>query len=287
MDNNQLKNQGDSIRNSFNNNNINKNNNFNHTTNVNNFDGNHYGGYGGYGHYGGYGAGYAHGYANGAYHGGYWGYPGAWGCAGLSSAAMWTCMGITSLTSFLGMGMMAASSHGGGGGSSTSSNYSPTNITYQGDTVYVNGQPSGSTQEYYQQAQNLAAKAQGPSGGGEDPNEQWQALGVFSLAAPGQTQSDMLLQLAINQTGTVRGNYLNQLTNEKSQVFGSLDKQTQRISWTIGDNNQTVFDTSLADLTKDDSQILVHYGPTDTREMALIRMPAPSDGGSNQQGPTG
>lgn len=194
-------------------------------------------------------------------------------------------MGITSLTSFLGMGMMAASSHG----SSSSSNYSPTNITYQGDNVYVNGQPSGSTQQYYQQAQDLAARAQGPSGdGGGDPNEQWQALGVYSLAAPGQTSSDMLLQLAINQAGIVRGNYLNQLTNEKSQVFGSLDKQTSRVSWTIGDNNQTVFDTSLSDLTKDDSEVLVHYGPTDTREMALIRMPAPKDSGSgSSQGPTG
>jgi hypothetical protein len=94
----------------------------------------------------------------------------------------------------------------------------------------------------------------------------------------------MLLQLAINQKGIVRGNYTNQLTNENSQIYGALDKKTQRISWTIGANNSTVFDTSLSDLVNDDSQVLVHYGPTNTRTMALIRLPAPSssDSGGGQ-----
>jgi hypothetical protein len=87
----------------------------------------------------------------------------------------------------------------------------------------------------------------------------------------------MLLQLAINKDGVVRGNYLNQLTNEKSQVYGALDKKTHRISWTIGQNNSTVFDTNLADIANDDSQVLVHYGPDNTQKMALIRLPAPTN----------
>ena len=105
----------------------------------------------------------------------------------------------------------------------------------------------------------------------------WKALGVFGLAEPGQTSSNMLLQLAINKDGVVRGNYLNQLTNEKSQVYGALDKKTHRISWTIGQNNSTVFDTNLADIANDDSQVLVHYGPDNTQKMALIRLPAPTN----------
>lgn len=96
-----------------------------------------------------------------------------------------------------------------------------------------------------------------------------------------------MLQLAINKDGMVRGNYLNQLTNETSQVFGALDKKTQRVSWTIGSNNTTVFDAMLADLVRDDSQVLVHYGPQNTKAMALIRLPAPKGGSDNGTAPAG
>lgn len=290
----QLDAQGKSMRSSFNGN----------GNTVNNF--NHYGGYGGYGGYHGYANGYAHGYANGYYHGS-WGYPGAWGCPGWSEGAAWTFMGVSALTSFLGIGMMAAASSHSGGGSKNSGNV--TNVTYEGDNVYINGQPSGTAAQYYDSAQQLAAQASQqpaynnyssyyanlPNGnlpyGNQtnidnapqaDANEKWEPLGVFALAEPGQTQSNMLFQLAINQAGIVRGNYMNQLTNEKSQVYGALDKKTQRISWTIGQNNTTVFDTSLSTLVKDDSQVLVHYSATNTQEMALIRLSQGSDGDTKQ-----
>lgn len=292
ISNNQLHNQGQNIRNSFNNNDINHNNQFN--TNVNNF--NHYGGYG----YGGYGSGWAHGWsASNAYHGGYWGYPGAWGNPAWSEATMWTCMGLTSLTTFLGMGMMGAEL-----ASSKSSNnaaaVAPTTVIYEGDNVYVNGQPAGTSSQYYQQAQSLASQAWAqpqqlnyppvaPDYSSTQANQQWAPLGVFALAQPGQTQSNMLMQLAINPQGIVRGNYLNQLTNEHSQIYGALDKKTQRISFSIGENNTTVFDTSLSGLVQDDSSVLVHYGPTNTQEMALIRLPAPEGAGQQnpQQNPAG
>src|SRR6185437_2376656 len=106
--------------------------------------------------------------------------------------------------------------------------------------------------------------------------QDWQPLGVFALAEPGQTNSNMLMQLAINKNGILKGNYFNQLTNESSEIYGSLDKNTQRISWTIGTNTGTVFDTDLADLTNPDSSVLVHYSPTSTQRMALIRLQQPT-----------
>jgi hypothetical protein len=275
--------QGKNIRNSFDNNTINHNN-----VNVNRYGGGYHN-YNGYHGYGGYGY---HGYGGYGYHG-WGGYPGAWCAPGWSEASAWTFMGVSTLTSFLGMGMMGAALSGGGG--SKNSGNTTNNITYEGDNVYMNGQPVGTAQQYYQQAQQLASAATAPQDyssqyaqqysnpdsepgdtASADPNEQWQALGVFALAEPGQKDSNMLLQLAINQKGILRGNYTNQLTNENSQIFGALDKKTQRISWTIGTNNSTVFDTSLADLVNDNSQVLVHYGPSSTRTMALIRLPAPS-----------
>ncbi|CAN5379397.1 hypothetical protein BH11CYA1_BH11CYA1_22780 [soil metagenome] len=282
IDSNRLNDQGRNIRNSFDNNTINHNN-----VNVNRYGGGYhnYNGYHGYGYHG-YG-----GYGYGGYHG-WGGYPGGWCAPGWSEASAWTFMGVSTLTSFLGMGMMGAALSNGG---SKNSGNTTNNITYEGDNVYMNGQPVGTSQQYYQQAQQLAAAATAPqqysaqySQQYSDPDsdqaavpvdadEKWQALGVFALAEPGQTDSNMMLQLAINQKGILRGNYTNQLTNENSQIYGALDKKTQRISWTIGTNNSTVFDTSLSGLVNDDSQVLVHYGPTNTRTMALIRLAAPKD----------
>ncbi|MCC7527458.1 MAG: hypothetical protein IT342_02980 [Candidatus Melainabacteria bacterium] len=248
-----------SVRNSFNN------------YNVNNF--NHWGGYGGYG-YGGYGYGA---------HGAWWGYPGGWYCPGWSSAAAWTCMGLSSLTSFLGIAAIAGMSGGGGGSSGGSNNNSPSsvsNVTYEGDNVYINGTPQGSTQDYYNAAVGLASRgyqdySTDTSDGTATSADNWRSLGVFSLAQPGQTESSMLFQMAIDKDGTVRGNYFNQLTNETSTIYGSLDKATQRISFTLGQNNTTVFDTSLSDLTKQDAPVLVHYGPTNTQPMMLVRLEQP------------
>lgn len=245
-----------SVRNSFNN------------YNVNNFN-----------HWGGYGYGYGYGYGHGAW----WGYPGGWYCPGWSAATAWTCMGLSTLTSFLGLSMMAGMSGGGGGGSNSSTNNSPTtisNVTYEGDNVYINGTPQGSSTEYYNQAVGLAShgyqdySADNSDGSATDPKN-WQSLGVFSLAQPGQTESSMLLQLAINKDGTLRGNYFNQLTNETSTIYGSLDKKTQRISFTLGQNKGTVFDTTLADLTKQDAPVLVHYSATNTQPMMLVRLEQP------------
>jgi hypothetical protein len=299
---NNLNDQGNKIRNSFNNDNFNRTN----VNNVNNVNVNRgYGGYGGYGYHGyhPYDNGYVHGWAaSNAYHGGYWGYPGAWGCPGWSEATMWTCMGLSSLTAFLGLGMMGAEMSSNKNNNNANTNtiiYPVSNVTYQGDTVYVNGQPSGSSAQYYQQAQQLAAQGIASTDTGSYPavapdftgasatvstasaQGKWAPLGVFSLAEPGQTQSNMMVQLAINPQGQVRGNYMNQLTNEKSQIYGQLDKKSQRISWTIGENNTTVFDTSLAALTKDDSQVLVHYGPNNTGTMALIRLQQPANSNGN------
>lgn len=281
-----LNTQGHNVRNSFNNDNF--------THNTNNYNVNRYGGYGGYGGYHGYGGYGYHGYGYHPYgygYGGWGGYPG-WGWYGMSSAAMWTCMGMSSLGTFLGMASLANSGK-------NSQPVSSTNVTYEGDNVYINGQPSGTAGDYYQQAQQLAQTGQNyqpatyvntddqsqTADYTQSQNQQWAPLGVFALAEPGENQSNMILQLAINKDGIVRGNYVNQLTNETAQVYGALDKNTQRISWTIGTNPNTVFDASIGDLVKDDSSVLVHYGANDTSRMALIRLPQPNS--SNQPGQNG
>jgi hypothetical protein len=254
--------------------------------------------YGGYGNrYGAYGHPYGyHPYGAYGYHGcygGMWGYPGCW--AGAMTASMWTCMGVSTLTSFLGLAALSGSNK----------KAATNNITYEGDNVYVNGQPA---QQYYQQAQQLAATAgasynasqqygstgmplnqqlaYNPEGNGQIPTagtsasgaaEQWEPLGVYSLVEPGQEQSTMLFQLAINKGGIIRGNYLNQITNERAQIHGALDKSTQQMSWSIGDNPDTVFGTTLSELMKEQGKVVVQFGPDKTKQMSLVRQQPPAE----------
>jgi hypothetical protein len=287
--------QGQNIRNSF-----------NHNYNQYNF--NNFGGYHGYGGYGYHGYG---GYGYGGYGG--WGY-GGWGW---NPAMAWTFAGVTSLASlgtFLGIAALDSGSH-------NSQPVSYSNVTYNGGNVYIDGQPEGSSEQFYQQAQQLAGtaynwqppqqsaadySASGTASGtasganpldvnsgtnsGVVPNlatEQWRPLGAFALAEPGQTDSDMVLQMAINPDGIISGEYLNQLTNESSQIYGALNKKTQRVSWTIGKNPKTVFDAGLADLTKGESTVLVHYGPNNTQRMGLIRLEKPPQEPTAPAEPTG
>lgn len=278
--------QGNGIRNSFDGGNT-----FNRNTTVNQYGGIHggYGNWGGYGRYGGYWhPGYGWGYGHG-----FWGYPGGWYYPGWTQAYAWTSMGLSTLTSFLGIAAIAGmEGNGGGNGSST------TNITYQGDTVYENGSQLASAPQFYQQSQALAAQGfNTPSPGSPPGNEpvaeqmqvvqgheqdEFKPLGVFALAEPNQKDSDMIFQLAIDHNGVIRGNYFNQISNEQSQVYGAVDKKSQRVSWSIGTTNKTTFDTTLGNLTKKDSPILVHYGPTSTRQMYLFKLNPPSGGNQTQ-----
>lgn len=274
-------------------------NSFDRNTNVNNFNrtniaaGNHP--YGGYGYhpnaYGYHGYGY---HPYGGWGGGLYGYPGGWCSAGFAEATMWTCMGMSTLTDFLGIAAMSSNN--------SSKQSGPSNVTYEGDNVYVNGQPA---QQYYQQSQQLAATAPlnaaavgsvplnqqlayNPASGEQLPNqasnanEKWEPLGVYALVQPGQTDSTTLFQLAINKDGVIRGNYLNQITNEKAQVHGALNKQTQQISWSVGENSDTVFDTNLSELMKEDSKVVVQFGPSNTKQMSLIRQKPPAQNTSFQ-----
>lgn len=191
---------------------------------------------------------------------------------GWGAATMWTFAGITAISSLVGVASLATRPKTVDYGS---------NVTYEGDTIYVNGSPQGTAEEYYDQAQQLADSGRDVTPA-MNANE-WQPLGVFSVAPPGQQQSSMIFQLAINKDGVIGGNYLNQITDESQPVSGKLDKKTQRVSWTAGPNSKTVFDTSFGNLTQDESTCLVHYGPNSTQQMALIRLPDPGNSQSGQQ----
>ena len=163
--------------------------------------------------------------------------------------------------------------------------YSPTplyydygnNVTYEDNSVYVAGQNVGSTEDYYNQASKIATEGTEAEAG----DEGWLPLGVFAFCRTGQTSSDFVLQLAVNKEGVIRGNYTDTTTNNTQAVHGAVDKQTQRVAFTVGDNETNVVETGLYNLTKDEAPALIHYGKDRTEQWLLVRLKQPGDASSD------
>ncbi|MAX35214.1 MAG: protocadherin [Gimesia sp.] len=143
------------------------------------------------------------------------------------------------------------------------------NVVYQDNSVYVNNQDVGTAAEYTQQASQLAS--QGASADVSD-QKNWMPLGVFALSPSGQTKSDSVVELAVDANGIIRGNYTDTKTNKTQQVQGSVDKKTQRAAWTVGDDKNTVYDTGIYNLTKDEAPLLVHTGKDETQQWLMVRI---------------
>lgn len=149
------------------------------------------------------------------------------------------------------------------------------NVTFDDSQVYVEGEPVGSTEEYYSQASDIADR------GAETENEDWMPLGVFAIVSEEeQAKTDRLVQLAINREGVIRGNYQDEMTGTVTTVVGSADKQSQRVSLKLSGNDQLVVETGLYNLTNDEVPVLVHFGPDRRENRLFIRLqPPPSEEG--------
>ena len=148
-------------------------------------------------------------------------------------------------------------------------------IVYQDGNVYYGTQPAGTATQYYQEAANLADTGAGAAAG---KDSQWLPLGVFSLMRPDTKKPDVVLQLAIDKQGTLRGNCYEEASQKTIAVQGSVDKKTQRVALRVGDRKDLVIETGLSSLTQDESTALVHSGPQKTTQYLMARVKQPAQG---------
>jgi uncharacterized protein (TIGR03067 family) len=116
--------------------------------------------------------------------------------------------------------------------------------------------------------------------GAEEPSlsaAEWMSLGVFGLTKPGQPGASVLVRLAVNREGQVTGEAYDPQTNAKQPLVGSVDRGTERVFWTIGDDQATVMETGLAGLTQMEGQVLLHHedGRSETWAMSAVFPPSP------------
>ncbi len=150
------------------------------------------------------------------------------------------------------------------------------NVVYVDRYVYVNGQPVASAADYALSAAELAATEPSPAIANE-PGE-WMALGTFAIAASKEeTDPARVIQLAVDKEGNVSGTMVNKTTNKTYPVQGRVDKETQRVAFTIGDNKDVVLETGVYNLTQQETPVLVHQGTDRTETYVMLRVEAPKE----------
>jgi hypothetical protein len=192
-------------------------------------------------------------------------YPGAWAAAGWAAGAAWRTPVWGDCASYVGYPADTAATY---------YNYGDT-VTYQDGNVYYGDQVAATEADYAQQASQIADAGQ-QSQPPED--EKWQPLGVFAMVKGDETTSNDIFQLAINKDGVIRGNYYNAASDTTTPVYGSLDKKSQRIAWTIGDKKEPVYETGLYNLTEKETTMLVHFSKDHTEQYNLFQVPPQEEG---------
>lgn len=147
-----------------------------------------------------------------------------------------------------------------------------TNVVYRDNNVYIDDQQVATTDDYYQEAKTIADSVP------EDVDTEqieWMPLGVFAIAEQGGTDSGMLVQLAVSKEGILAGTFYTDTTDEGRPLEGTVDRKTQRAAWNFADdkNPDVVMETSVYNLTQDETTALVHFGSEKTQTWLMVRLP--------------
>ena len=190
-------------------------------------------------------------------------HPGAWRAAAWTGAAYWRWAPYATVATFCGYPETPVVYDYG------------SNLVYEDNRVYYNGEPVATAEEYAAQATTFAAAGEAAK---PDDKDEWQPLGVFAMIQGDEKDANNIFQIAINKDGVIRGNYYNALTDSTIPLYGSVDKKTQRAAWIVGEKKDTVYETGVGNLSQPETTMLVHIGKDSTQQWTLVRLEAPEEG---------
>ena len=146
------------------------------------------------------------------------------------------------------------------------------------DLVYVDGEPEADVYEYADSAYELADAGAETIEAAEANNTaaemEWLPLGVYAMTDEEDGDPVMFVQLAVAKDSTIAGTYYNAVTEEETSVTGSVDNETQRAAFSVGDGG-TVVETGIYNLTQDETTALVHFEDGDSQTWFMARLPDP------------
>lgn len=189
----------------------------------------------------------------------------------------WSVPTYTGLTNWFGWGSSSAWSqpvyydYGQGG-----------NVYYENNTVYVDGQAVGSSEDFAASAAQLAT-VDPPANEQAAQEEDWMPLGTFAVStSEKETEPTRVIQLAVNKEGVVSGTAYNTTTDQAQTILGQVDKETQRVAFRIGESDDVVVETGLYNLTQDEAPVMVHFGPDKVDYWLLVRLESPEEEAAGQ-----
>lgn len=145
-------------------------------------------------------------------------------------------------------------------------------LTYENDDVCVDGHPISTANKYYATAMEIAQSGERANLSREVVPGSWLPLGVFNVIPRGVKNSPMLIQLAVNKDGIIRGNYFDPPAKNMQLIQGAIDKETERAAWVVADRKNIIFDLLAINLTKNETPILVHVGKDKPQQWILVRL---------------
>lgn len=128
--------------------------------------------------------------------------------------------------------------------------------------------------------QTVSKPATKPAAGQDETEEDWLPMGTFAFLDDSEdgdekAETGVILQLATNKEGIIRGNIVNDETGEIRQVVGAVDSKTQRVALRFAnanDDEKTIFECGLWNLTQDTVPLLIHRNEDETEQRTLIRL---------------
>jgi hypothetical protein len=189
-------------------------------------------------------------------------HPGAWRAAAWTVATFWRWRPYAAVATFCGYPATPVVYDYG------------STLVYQDNSVFYNGEPVATAEEYATQASDLATAGQAAK---PAETEEWQSLGVFAMVQGDEKDANNIFQLAINKDGVIRGNYYNGLTDTTIPLYGSVDKKTQRAAWIVGEKKDTVYETGVGNLAQPETSMLVHTSKDRTQQWTLVRLEPPAE----------
>ncbi|HEY2840488.1 MAG TPA: hypothetical protein VGJ26_15130 [Pirellulales bacterium] len=136
----------------------------------------------------------------------------------------------------------------------------------------MGNQNLGSAADFSQQAADLAQ-----TGADAQPDvlDEWMPLGVFAMVRNEQQHPQMILQLAANKQGILRGNFTDEVSDHTQPIEGAVDPKTQRAAWTVGNQKTSIMEAGLSNLASGEAPALIHKnGKTD--HWLLVRLDQPT-----------
>jgi hypothetical protein len=101
----------------------------------------------------------------------------------------------------------------------------------------------------------------------------------------GEVDPARVMQLAVSKNGLISGTIYNRQSGNTYTVQGRVDKESQRVAFTIGDDASRVLETGLYNLTQEQTPVLCHFGPNQSQVYLLARLPEPPHEGEAAPAP--